>query len=39
MERIRLAELIAFDDPSLAKHRVLDTERTLSHLYCQDPGQ
>ena len=39
MERTRLAELIAFDERRLAKHRVFETDRTLTDLYCLDPGQ
>src|ERR1041384_4735033 len=39
MERTRLAELIAFDQRRLAKHRVFETDRTLTDLYCLDPGQ
>ena len=39
MERIRLAELIAFDERRMAKHRVFETDRTLTDLYCLDPGQ
>src|SRR5919206_239990 len=39
MERTRLAELIAFDARRMAKHRVFETDRTLTDLYCLDPGQ
>jgi quercetin dioxygenase-like cupin family protein len=39
MERTRLADLIAFDARRLAKHRVFETDRTLTDLYCLDPGQ
>jgi quercetin dioxygenase-like cupin family protein len=39
MERTRLAELIAFDDRRMAKHRVFETDRTMTDLYCLDPGQ
>jgi quercetin dioxygenase-like cupin family protein len=39
MERTRLAELIAFDERRLAKHRVFETDRTLTDLYCLDAGQ
>src|SRR4029450_8748045 len=39
MERTRLAELIAFDERRMAKHRVFETDRTLNDLYCLDPGQ
>jgi mannose-6-phosphate isomerase-like protein (cupin superfamily) len=39
MERTRLAELIAFDERRMAKQRVFETDRTLTDLYCLDPGQ
>ena len=39
MERTRLAELIAFDERRMTKHRVFETDRTLTDLYCLDPGQ
>jgi quercetin dioxygenase-like cupin family protein len=39
MERTRLADLIVFDPRRLAKHRVFETDRTLTDLYCLDPGQ
>jgi quercetin dioxygenase-like cupin family protein len=39
MERTRLADLIAFDERRMAKHRVFETDRTLTDLYCLDPGQ
>jgi quercetin dioxygenase-like cupin family protein len=39
MERTRLAELIAFEERRMAKHRVFETDRTLTDLYCLDPGQ
>ena len=39
MERTRLAELIAFDERRMAKHRVFETDHTLTDLYCLDPGQ
>jgi quercetin dioxygenase-like cupin family protein len=39
MQRRRLAELIAFDGRRMAKHRVFETDRTLTDLYCLDPGQ
>jgi mannose-6-phosphate isomerase-like protein (cupin superfamily) len=39
MERTRLADLIAFDARRMAKHRVFETDRTLTDLYCLDPGQ
>ena len=39
MERTRLAELIAFDERRMAKHRVFETDRTLTDLDGLDPGQ
>src|SRR5829696_5990499 len=45
MERTKLARrtacaaLIAFDERRMAKHRVFETDRTLTDLYCLDPGQ
>lgn len=39
MERRKLADLIAFDDARMAKHRVFETDRTLTDLYCIDVGQ
>jgi quercetin dioxygenase-like cupin family protein len=39
MERTRLADRIAFDPHRMAKHRVFETDRTLTDLYCLDPGQ
>ena len=39
MERSRLSDLIAFDERRMAKHRVFETDRTLTDLYCLDPGQ
>ena len=39
MDHRRLAELIGFDASRMAKHRVFDTDRTLTDLYCLDPGQ
>ena len=39
MERRKLADLIAFDPARMAKHRVFATDRTLTDLYCLDPGQ
>ncbi len=39
MERRQLADLIAFDERRMAKHAVFETDRTLTHLYCLDPGQ
>src|SRR4029434_7597872 len=39
METTKLAELIACDERRMAKHRVFETDRTLTDLYCLDPGQ
>jgi mannose-6-phosphate isomerase-like protein (cupin superfamily) len=39
MQRRRLAEVIAFDERRMAKHRLFETDRTLTDLYCLDPGQ
>src|SRR5919206_1554342 len=39
MERRRLADAIAFDGRRMAKHRVFETDRTLTDLYCLDAGQ
>jgi quercetin dioxygenase-like cupin family protein len=39
MERTRLSDLIGFDQRRMAKHRVFETDRTLTDLYCLDPGQ
>jgi mannose-6-phosphate isomerase-like protein (cupin superfamily) len=39
MERRRLADLIAFDQQRMAKHRVFETDRTITDLYCLDPDQ
>ena len=39
MERRKLADLIAFDPARMAKHRVFETDRTLTDLYCLDPGR
>jgi quercetin dioxygenase-like cupin family protein len=39
VERRKLADLIAFDPARMAKHRVFETDRTLTDLYCLDPGQ
>ena len=39
MQRRRLADLIAFDPRRMAKHRVFETDLTLTDLYCIDPGQ
>src|SRR6266508_3792806 len=39
MERRRLADIIAFDPRRMAKHRVFETDRTITDLYCLDPDQ
>jgi mannose-6-phosphate isomerase-like protein (cupin superfamily) len=39
MQRRRLAEVIAFDERRMAKHRLFETDRTLTDVYCLDPGQ
>ncbi len=39
MERRKLSDAIAFDERRLAKHRLFETDRTLTDLYCLDPGQ
>jgi quercetin dioxygenase-like cupin family protein len=39
MERRRLSDAIAFDARRMAKHRLFETDRTLTDLYCLDPGQ
>ena len=39
MERRRLADAIAFDQRRMAKHRLFETDHTLTDLYCLDPGQ
>jgi mannose-6-phosphate isomerase-like protein (cupin superfamily) len=39
MERRKLSDLIAFDQQRMAKRRVFDTDRTITDLYCLDPGQ
>ncbi len=39
MERRKLADLIAFDQQRMTKHRVFETDRTLTDLYCLEPGQ
>jgi quercetin dioxygenase-like cupin family protein len=39
VERRKLADLIAFDPQRMAKQRVFETDRTLTDLYCLDPGQ
>src|SRR6266536_1860185 len=39
MERRRLADVIAFDQRRMGKRRVFETDRTITDLYCLDPGQ
>jgi quercetin dioxygenase-like cupin family protein len=39
VERRRLGDLIAFQPGPMAKHRVFETDRTMTDLYCLDPGQ
>jgi mannose-6-phosphate isomerase-like protein (cupin superfamily) len=39
MERRRLADLIGFDQQRMIKRRVFESDRTLTDLYCLDPGQ
>jgi quercetin dioxygenase-like cupin family protein len=39
VERRKLGELIAFDPARMGKHRVFATDRTLTDVYCLDPGQ
>src|SRR6266511_2419725 len=39
MERRRLADIIAFDPRRMAKHRVFETDRTITDLYCLDQDQ
>jgi mannose-6-phosphate isomerase-like protein (cupin superfamily) len=39
MEVRKLGEIIAFDDRRMRKHRVFETDRTLTDLYCLDPNQ
>jgi quercetin dioxygenase-like cupin family protein len=39
MQRRKLAEVIAFDQGRMAKHRLFETDRTLTDLYCLEPGQ
>jgi mannose-6-phosphate isomerase-like protein (cupin superfamily) len=39
MERRKLADLIAFEEQRLARRRVFDTDRTITDLYCLEPGQ
>jgi quercetin dioxygenase-like cupin family protein len=39
MERRKLADLIAFDAGRMAKHRLFETDRTMTDVYCLEPGQ
>jgi mannose-6-phosphate isomerase-like protein (cupin superfamily) len=39
MEVRRLGDIIAFDERRMLKHRVFETDRTLTDLYCLDPNQ
>ncbi|HKE99443.1 MAG TPA: cupin domain-containing protein [Actinomycetes bacterium] len=39
MDRRSLTELVAFEPGRMAKHRVFATDRTITDLYCLDPGQ
>ena len=39
MERRKLSDLVSFDEQRMAKRRVFDTDRTITDLYCLDPGQ
>ena len=39
MELRRLGDIIAFDERRMLKHRVFETDRTLTDLYCLDPDQ
>lgn len=39
MQRRRLADVIAFDQRRMAKHRLFETDRTITDLYCLDPDQ
>jgi mannose-6-phosphate isomerase-like protein (cupin superfamily) len=39
MEHRRLADLIGFDQQRMTKRRVFESDRTLTDLYCLDPGQ
>jgi mannose-6-phosphate isomerase-like protein (cupin superfamily) len=39
MELRRLGDVIAFDEQRMLKHRVFETDRTLTDLYCLDPDQ
>jgi mannose-6-phosphate isomerase-like protein (cupin superfamily) len=39
MEVRKLGEIIAFDDRRMGKHRIFETDRTLTDLYCLDPNQ
>jgi quercetin dioxygenase-like cupin family protein len=39
VERRRLADLIEFDPGRMAKHRLFETDRTMTDVYCLEPGQ
>jgi quercetin dioxygenase-like cupin family protein len=39
VELRKLTETIRFDQARMAKHRVFETDRSLTDLYCLDPGQ
>jgi quercetin dioxygenase-like cupin family protein len=39
MQRRKLSDAIAFDPRRMAKHRLFETDRTFTDLYCLDPGQ
>jgi quercetin dioxygenase-like cupin family protein len=39
VERRRLADLIAFDAQRMGKRRVFESDRTLTDVYCLEPGQ
>ncbi|HYT25932.1 MAG TPA: cupin domain-containing protein, partial [Actinomycetota bacterium] len=35
----KLSDAIAFDEHQMAKQRLFETDRTLTDVYCLDPGQ
>lgn len=39
MERVRLAERVAFEAGRMVRHRLLATPRAQADLYCLAPGQ
>lgn len=39
MQRRRLGDLIGFEPGRMVKRRVLESDRTLTDLYCLEPGQ